>query len=95
MQGTDGTPLRIIERVAACDYTTFGVCLLHDENGDEVERIKRDHRQDGTEGITQAIIRQWLASGGPTCTYQHLIECLNQAGLGALAENIAENRAQQ
>ena len=92
MEKTDGTPLNIIERVAAGDYTTFGMFLLQDVNGDEVERIKRDHRQDGTESITQAIIRQWLTSGGPTCTYEHLIKCLNKSKLGTLAKLIADNR---
>ena len=42
MEETDGTPLNIIERVAAGDYMTFGMCLLQDVNGDKVESIKRD-----------------------------------------------------
>ena len=93
MKRADGTPLKFIETVAAGDYTTFGMYLLHDENGDEVELIKRDHRQDGIESITQTIIRKWLTSGGSNRirTYQYLIECLNQSGLNALAEDIAEN----
>ena len=89
MQGTDGTPLRIIERVAAGDYMIFGVCLLQDKNGDELEIIENDHRS--AKAITQAIIRKWLKNGRPTCTYQHLIECLKQSGLGALAGDIANN----
>ena len=95
MKGTDGTPLSIIETVAAGDYVTFGMCLLHDENGDEVEIIENDHRHKGAEAITQAIIRKWVKIGAPTCTYEHLIECLNQSKLGALAKHIAENYAQQ
>ena len=94
MQGTDGTPLNIIERVAAGDYMTFGMCLLQDVNGDEVEIIENDHRHRGAEAITQAIIQKWLKSGRPTCTYEHLIACLNQSRLGALAKLIAD-RAQQ
>ena len=90
MKKADGTPLKFIERVAAGDHTTFGMCLLQDENGDVVELIKKNHRQDDTEGITRAIIRKWLTSSEPTCTYQHLIECLKQSGFGALAEDIAE-----
>ena len=93
MKRADGTPLNIIEKVAAGDHMTFGMHLLQDENGDEVELIKRNYRQEGIECITQAIIRKWLTSGGPNriCTYQYLIECLNQSGLNALAEEIAEN----
>ena len=92
MRGTDGTPLRIIERVAASGYTIFGICLLHDENGDKVKMIENDYGHKGAEAITQAIIRKWLTSGGPTCTYQHLIECLNQSGLREIAELIADNQ---
>ena len=90
MKGTDGKNLRIIPRIAAGDYMMFGMRLLQDENGDQVELVKRDHRQDGTESVTQAIIKKWLTSGAaPTRTYQHLIECLRQSELGALAEEIA------
>ena len=90
MKGADGNPLEIIPRIAAGDYMTFGMYLLQDENGHRVKLIKRDHRQDGTESVTQAIIQKWLTSGAaPTHTYQHLIECLRQSELGALAEEIA------
>ena len=89
MKGADGNPLRIIPRIAAGDYMTFGMCLLQDENGDQVELVKRDHRQDGTESVTQAIIKQWLTSvAAPTRTYQHLTECLRQSELDALAEDM-------
>ena len=92
MRGTDGTSLRIIERVAAGDYMTFGMCLLQDVNGDEVEMIENDYRHRGAEAIAHAIIQKWLRSGGPTCNYQHLIECLNRAGLREIAELIADNQ---
>ena len=94
MKGADGNTLRIIERIAAGDYLTFGMYLLQDENGDQVELVNKNHRQDGTESVTQAIIKKWLTSGAaPTCTYQHLIECLRQSELGALAEDIANTTA--
>ena len=38
---------------------------------------------------TEAILQKWLTSDAPTRTYQHLIECLRQSELGALAELIA------
>ena len=89
MKGTDGKNLKVIPRIAAGNYMLFGMRLLQDENGDQVELVKRDHRQDGTESVTQAIIKKWLTSGAaPTRTYQHLIECLRQSELGALAEDI-------
>ena len=90
MKGADGNPLRIIPRIAAGDYMSFGMCLLQDENGVEVGILKKTHAHDGPQGITDAIIQKWLTSGAaPTRTYQHLIECLRQSELGALAEDIA------
>ena len=89
MEGPDGKPLKIIETVASGDYMTFGMCLLQDENGDDVELIEKNHTQKGAEGVTQTIIKTWVTSGAPTRTYQHLIKCLKQSKLGALAEQIA------
>ena len=89
MKGADGKPLKIIETVAGGDYMTFGMCLLQDENGEQVGLIERDHISKGAEAVTRTIIQKWLTSGAPTCTYQHLIKCLRQSELGALAEKIA------
>ena len=90
MKGADGNPLRIIPRIAAGDYMTFGMCLLQDENGVDVDLLKKTHDKDGPQSITAAIIQKWLTSGAaPTRTYQHLIECIRQSELGPLAEDIA------
>ena len=89
MKGADGKPLKIVQKIAAHDYTTFGMCLLQDENGEEVDLIEKDHINKGSESVTQAILQKWLTSDAPTRTYQHLIECLRQSELGALAELIA------
>ena len=89
MKGADGKPLRIVEKIAAHDYTTFGMCLLQDENGEEVDLIEKDHISKGAEGVTRAIIKKWLTNGDEsTRTYQHLIECLRQSELGALADQL-------
>ena len=88
MKGADGKPLNIIKEISAKDYVTFGMCLLEDDNGTAVDLIKRDHIQDGTESVTNAILQKWLTSDAPTRTYQHLIECLRLSELGALAELI-------
>ena len=89
MKGADGKPLKIVQKIAAHDYTTFGMCLLQDENGEEVALIEKNHINKGAESVTQAILQKWLTSDAPTRTYQHLIECLRQSELGALAELIA------
>ena len=88
MKRADGKPLKIVQTVAAHDYATFGMCLLQDENGEEVALLKKNHIHDGAESVTEAILQKWLTSGAPTRTYQHLIECLRQSELGALAEQL-------
>ena len=87
--GADGKPLKIIDKVSGGDYVTFGMCLLQDENGEQVQLLKKDHINEGAKDITEAILQKWLTSGAPTRTYQHLIECFRQSELGALAEQIA------
>ena len=90
MKGADGKPLNVVQKIAAGDYMTFGMCLLQDENGHEVDLIRKDYKQDGAVSVTQAILVKWLTSGAaPTRTYQHLIECLRQSELGTLADIIA------
>ena len=90
MKGADGEPLRVIEMIAAGNYKKFGMYLLQDKNGKMVDLIKKDHIIRGAESVTQAILQKWLTSDAPTHTYQHLIECLRQSELGALAELIAK-----
>ena len=88
MKGADGKPLKIVQKIAAHDYTTFGMCLLQDENGEEVDIIEKDHN--GAESVTKEILKKWLTSGATPRTYQHLIDCLRQSELGALAELIEQ-----
>ena len=95
MKGADGKPLKIVQKIAAHDYTTFGMYLLQDENGEEVDIIEKDHISKGAESVTKEILKKWLTSDAPTRTYQHLIECLRQSELGALAELIANNTTVQ
>ena len=88
MIGANGEPLDIVQRIAAGDYMTFGMCLLQDENGHAVDLIKENHKQDGAESVAQEIIKTWLKSDVPTCTYDHMIVCLRVSKLGALADDI-------
>ena len=88
MKGADGKPLKIVQKIAAHDYTTFGMCLLQDENGEEVDIIEKDHN--GAESVTKEILKKWLTSGATPRTYQHLTDCLRQSELGALAELIEQ-----
>ena len=86
MKGADGKPLKIIQTIAAGDYMTFGMYLLQDENGAEVELIEKNNIHKGAEGVTQSILQKWLTSGAAhTHTYQHMIESLGQSELSTLA----------
>ena len=67
MKGADSKPLKIVQKIAAHDYTTFGLCLLQDENGEEVALLKKKHIHDGAESVTIAILQNWLTSDAPTC----------------------------
>ena len=89
MKGADGKPLRVIETIAAGNYRMFGMFLLQDKNGAMVALLKKNYIHDGAECVTEAILQKWLTSDADTRTYQHLIECLRQSELGALAELIA------
>ena len=88
MKGADGKPLRVIETIAAGNYKNFGIYLLLDDNGTKVDLIEKDHIIKGAASVTEAILKKWLTSDAPTRTYQHLIECLRQSELGALAEQL-------
>ena len=68
--------------------------LLRDDNGAMVALIEKDHIIRGAASVTEAILQKWLTSGAPTRTYQHLIECLRQSELGALAEHAHHNNCQ-
>ena len=91
MKGADGKPLSVIETITASNYKKFGIHLLRDANGARVDLIEKNHISKGAdrENVTLAILQKWLESDAPTRTYQHLIECLRQTGLRALAELIA------
>ena len=93
LEDETGKPLDLIKRIAAGEYTSFGMRLLQDENGVSVELIKRDHS--GAEEVTRAILQQWLTIGGPNCTYSHLIYSLRAAKFGCLADEVAKINAKE
>ena len=90
MKGEDGNNLNVIQKIASGDYETFGMCLLKDRNEEKVDLIKKNHIQEGAEGITRAILKEWLRNCPEhTRTYDHLMECLRKTRLGSLADDIA------
>ena len=88
MADAAGRPVRIIQRIAADKYKAFGMYLLNDENMTEVDVLERRYIYEGPEGITEAIIKEWLVSGSTPRTWEHLIGCIRKCRLGTLAEEI-------
>ena len=86
--GKDGRPVKIIQKIAAGNFKDFGMYLLNDEDMTDVDNLERNHCREGTEGITEAIIKKWLDTGTTPRTYKHLIKCIKDCELGALAEKI-------
>ena len=88
MPGTGG--LTVIQVIAAGDYETFGMMLLKDPNGQRIDLLTK-----GLSNVkaTEDIIKEWLLGNIPPDdpyprTYRHLVECINGARMGALAEHI-------
>ncbi len=71
-------------------YKVFGVLLLRDTQGAIVDRMERDHPHDTLEVSTQ-VLQLWIAGRGrrPT-TWITLIDCLRDAELNTLADDIEE-----
>ena len=82
IRGADG--LNVFDTVGANDYKTFGMLLLEDNNGQKVNLIERKHRDDGASAIVRGIFEAWIKEGTGQ-TYQHVIDCLKEAGMGAFA----------
>ena len=89
MMSADGRSVKIIQRIAAGKYKDFGMFLLNDENMTKVGVLERRHIHEGPEGITEAIILNWLQESGSTFhIWQHLIDCIGKCRLDSLAEDI-------
>lgn len=93
MKGLDGKPLSIFRKIAVRHgehYLRFGAILLNDPDHVDVEIIKMNHKYDGPEIVVGAFAREWLMKGGPTCTYQHLIDCVREYDMEDLADQIRD-----
>ena len=91
MKGIDGNPLNIFKRIAGGeDYTLFGALLLNDKEKVDVKVITMKHRNDSPEIPVKEFAEKWLMKGGPTCTYQHFIDCVREYELNDLADLIRD-----
>ena len=70
-------------------YFQFGVQLLNDETGEEIEAIALKYREEAEE-INLKILRLWIRGKGKPLHWDSLIEVLKAIGLGTLASDIQD-----
>jgi len=68
-------------------YFKFGVLLLNDETGAEVNAIIARYRDDA-EQINLEILRLWIGGKGKPLSWDTLIDVLKAIGLNTLATDI-------
>ena len=91
IKGRDG--LDIIETIAANDhYRTFGMYLLHDENGLKIELIEKS-KQNSPKKVVEGIVRDWLQQD-PSSNYYHLIDCIRKSRMETFAQEIKDMAAE-
>ena len=91
MKGVDGKPLNIFKTIAGGDdLGEFGALLLNDKAQVDVNVILKRHKNDGPEIAVKEFAQKWLMKGGPTCTYQHFIDCVREYDMNDLADLIRD-----
>ena len=65
----------------------FGILLLNDETGADVNTIVTRYREDA-EQINLEILRLWIEGKGQPLSWDILIDVLRTTGLGTLASDI-------
>ena len=67
----------------------FGVLLLNDESGAEVNAIVKEHRGNAAD-INFEILSRWIEGKGQPLSWDTLISVLQSIGLGTLASDIKD-----
>ena len=67
----------------------FGVVLLNDKTGAQVNAITTQYR-DNAEQINLEILRTWIGGKGKPLSWDTLINVLKAIGLGTLASDIQD-----
>ena len=67
----------------------FGVLLLNDKTGAEVDAIIQHHHEKATQ-INLEILRRWIGGKGQPLSWDTLISVLNSSGLRILASDIKD-----
>ena len=81
--------LKIPQGVGGNCYT-FGIFLLNDQTGGQVDTFKREYQGDA-ESVVRRILREWLEGKGLPVTWSSLIKALRDTELLAMADQIQDN----
>ena len=84
----NGTYINIPQQIGT-KYFQFGIQLLNDETGAEIEAIVSKYREEAEE-INLKILRLWIGGKGKPLDWDNLIQVLKAIGLGTLAGDIWE-----
>ena len=76
-----------IPQQVGAQYFMFGVVLLNDKAGAEVNAIAKQYRGDA-EQINFEILRLWIGGKGKPLSWDALIDVLKLIGLNTLADDI-------
>jgi len=79
-----------IPRQIGTNYFPFGVLLVNDETGAEVNAITTQYR-DNAQQINLEILRMWIGGKGKHRSWGTLINVLKAIGLSNLAGDIQDN----
>jgi len=79
-----------IPQQVGAKYFMFGVVLLNDKAGAEVNAIAKQYRDDA-EQINFEILRLWIGGKGKPLSWDALIDVLKAIGLNTLAGNIQDS----
>ena len=73
LQSRDGKPIKLLQ-VIGPHYSTFGTCLLADEDGTKMATIKSDHRT--VEEKTREIFTKWLLGKIFFRAFNHIMQLI-------------------
>ena len=81
--------LKIPREVGGNCYT-FGIFLLNDRTGCQVDSFRREYQSDA-ESVVQRILQEWLKGNGLPVTWDSLIKALKDTNLLTMAHQIQGN----
>ena len=91
--GKGGAKINIPKRIGT-KYSQFGVQLLNDKTGEEIDAVVAKCREDA-EQINFEILKLWVRGKGKPLRWDVLIETLKDVGLGTLAADINDGFSDQ